>query len=267
MMPRMDGLTLLHGNQAHRRNATVILMTGQGNEDVLLKALRGGATNFFKKPFNVRELIEEIRKVVDFRLEAARSTLFSPHSSWRRRRRSCIPDADSPLLPHHQPDHPPAALPPAGGGDPQPQDRDRGDDHQRHRARQPRHQLRGEEQGHRGGAARRAHCGTGGRAERRAGRRVVITSRLGSDLFEITIRDEGAGIRLAGAARRWPRRTSSRSTAGGSSSRRSISTRSQYNEEGNEVTLRKTRRRRVHGLRIRRNCRSPGRWRSGWRFR
>ncbi|HEY9593165.1 MAG TPA: ATP-binding protein, partial [Spirochaetia bacterium] len=28
--------------------------------------------------FNVRELIDEVRKIVDFRLEAARSTLFSP---------------------------------------------------------------------------------------------------------------------------------------------------------------------------------------------
>ena len=78
MMPRMDGLTLLNEIRRIDRNATVILMTGQGNEDVLLKALRGGATNFFKKPFNVRELIDEIRKVVDFRLEAARSSLFSP---------------------------------------------------------------------------------------------------------------------------------------------------------------------------------------------
>ena len=78
MMPKMDGLTLLHEIKRIDRNATVILMTGQGNEDVLLEALRGGATNFFKKPFNIRELIDEIRKVVEFRLEAARSTLFSP---------------------------------------------------------------------------------------------------------------------------------------------------------------------------------------------
>ena len=80
MMPKMDGLTLLNEIKLIDRNATVILMTGQGNEDVLLKALRGGATNFFKKPFNVRELIEEIRKVVNFRLEAARSTPFLPPS-------------------------------------------------------------------------------------------------------------------------------------------------------------------------------------------
>jgi CheY-like chemotaxis protein/anti-sigma regulatory factor (Ser/Thr protein kinase) len=78
-MPRMDGLRLLTQIRAIDRTAAVILMTGQGNEEILLDALRGGATNFFKKPFAVRELIEEIRKVVSFRLEAARSTLFTPH--------------------------------------------------------------------------------------------------------------------------------------------------------------------------------------------
>jgi CheY-like chemotaxis protein/anti-sigma regulatory factor (Ser/Thr protein kinase) len=98
MMPRMDGLSLLNEIKRIDRNATVILMTGQGNEDVLLKALRGGATNFFKKPFNVRELIEEIRKVVEFRLEAARSSLFSPHLV-EEAKTFVLPHADSPYFP------------------------------------------------------------------------------------------------------------------------------------------------------------------------
>ena len=98
MMPKMDGLALLTEIKRIDRNATVILMTGQGNEDVLLKALRGGATNFFKKPFNVRELIEEIRKVIDFRLEAARSTLFSPFLQ-EETKSFVIPRADSPYFP------------------------------------------------------------------------------------------------------------------------------------------------------------------------
>jgi CheY-like chemotaxis protein/anti-sigma regulatory factor (Ser/Thr protein kinase) len=98
MMPRMDGLALLNEIRRIDRNATVILMTGQGNEDILLKALRGGASNFFKKPFNVRELIEEIRKVVDFRLEAARSSLFSPLME-EETKRFVMPRADSPFFP------------------------------------------------------------------------------------------------------------------------------------------------------------------------
>jgi CheY-like chemotaxis protein/anti-sigma regulatory factor (Ser/Thr protein kinase) len=98
MMPRMDGLMLLNEIRRIDRNATVILMTGQGNEDVLLKALRGGATNFFKKPFNVRELIDEIRKVVEFRLEAARSSLFSPLLV-EETKHFVMPRADSPFFP------------------------------------------------------------------------------------------------------------------------------------------------------------------------
>ena len=98
MMPRMDGLALLNEIKRIDRNATVILMTGQGNEDVLLKALRGGATNFFKKPFNVRELIDEIRTVVDFRIEAARSTLFSPFLM-EETKSFLIPRADSTYFP------------------------------------------------------------------------------------------------------------------------------------------------------------------------
>jgi CheY-like chemotaxis protein len=98
MMPRMDGLALLNEIKRIDRNATVILMTGQGNEDMLLKALRGGATNFFKKPFNVRELIDEIRTVVDFRIEAARSTLFSPFLM-EETKSFLIPRADSAYFP------------------------------------------------------------------------------------------------------------------------------------------------------------------------
>jgi CheY-like chemotaxis protein len=98
MMPKKDGLALLTEIKRIDRNATVILMTGQGNEDVLLRALRGGASNFFKKPFNVRELVDEIRKVVEFRLEAARSSLFSPLLV-EESKTFVIPVADSPYFP------------------------------------------------------------------------------------------------------------------------------------------------------------------------
>jgi anti-sigma regulatory factor (Ser/Thr protein kinase) len=94
----MDGLVLLNEIRRFDRNAIVILMTGQGNEDVLLKALKGGATNFFKKPFNVKELIDEIRKIVEFRLEVARSSLFSPLLV-EETKHFVMPRADSPFFP------------------------------------------------------------------------------------------------------------------------------------------------------------------------
>ncbi len=79
MMPRMDGLTLLQEIKKIDPGAAVILMTGHGNEEILLKALQGGATNFFKKPFNVRALIREIHKIFQYKTEAVRSYLFSPY--------------------------------------------------------------------------------------------------------------------------------------------------------------------------------------------
>jgi len=78
-MPRMDGLTMLTEIHKIDPSAPVILMTGQGNEEILLAALRGGATNFFKKPFSNEELMNEVRRIVGFRLEAERSSLFSPY--------------------------------------------------------------------------------------------------------------------------------------------------------------------------------------------
>lgn len=79
MMPGMDGLELLRRVKRIDRSAAVILMTGMGTADVLLQALRGGATNFFKKPFDVHDLVQEIRSVAEFRREAARAALYTPY--------------------------------------------------------------------------------------------------------------------------------------------------------------------------------------------
>ncbi len=192
MMPRMDGLALLTEVKRIDPNAVVILMTGQGNEDILLHALRGGATNFFKKPFNVRELIEEIRKIVDFRIEAARSTLFSPFLVGEI---EVIRDTARgfALLSHHQPGHPPAAEHHAGRADHQPEDRDRGDDHQRAGARQPGHHVPGKEHGVEDGTLQ-GLLAERGRASDAAGKKIHITSVLSTESFEITIRDEGEGF-------------------------------------------------------------------------
>jgi DNA-binding response OmpR family regulator len=97
-MPRMDGLALLERIKKIDRGAAVILMTGLGNEEVLLQALRGGATNFFKKPFNVSELIQEIRAVAEYRHEAARATFSTPFLE-EETKRFRIPTGDDVYLP------------------------------------------------------------------------------------------------------------------------------------------------------------------------
>jgi len=78
MMPKMDGLTLLREIKKIDMRAAVILMTGHGNEEILLKALRGGAANYFKKPFNVQEIVEVIKNLLQHQLEIDLSHLYSP---------------------------------------------------------------------------------------------------------------------------------------------------------------------------------------------
>lgn len=79
MMPEMDGIGLLHAIRAMDPSAAVILMTGYGNEDVLLEALRGGAVNFFKKPFDFHEVLSVVRSVARQRLSPDPTPFLSSH--------------------------------------------------------------------------------------------------------------------------------------------------------------------------------------------
>ncbi|HVP18743.1 MAG TPA: response regulator [Spirochaetia bacterium] len=191
-MPRMDGLALLTEIRKIDREAAVILMTGQGNEDVLLRALRGGATNFFKKPFNSRELLDEIRRIVSFRQEAAGSARISPY---------LIEETMSFVLPVGAPGHGavvnrimqqlPNILP--------------AEETLNLRIGIEEMITNAVEHGNLGISfeEKSSAIREGRLAEliaertgegRRAGRKVFITSRLAPDLFEVTIRDEGQGF-------------------------------------------------------------------------
>lgn len=69
MLPGLNGLDLLNEVKSDGDQTIVILMTGYGNEEFLLKALRGGATNYFAKPFDYAELLAFIRSVFRHRTE------------------------------------------------------------------------------------------------------------------------------------------------------------------------------------------------------
>jgi DNA-binding response OmpR family regulator len=66
-MPKMNGLTLLKEIKKIDLKAFVILISGFGSEEVLLQALRGGAINFFKKPFKVEEVVDVLHQVLRHR--------------------------------------------------------------------------------------------------------------------------------------------------------------------------------------------------------
>jgi DNA-binding response OmpR family regulator len=54
-MPGMDGLELLARIRRANPETCVVLLTGYGSEDTAVRAMRNGASNYFKKPVNFAE--------------------------------------------------------------------------------------------------------------------------------------------------------------------------------------------------------------------
>ncbi len=71
-MPGMDGLTLLsHINEAYPE-LPVIIMTAHSDLDSAVNAFHGGAFEYLAKPFDVREVVEQVRKACRSHAESTR---------------------------------------------------------------------------------------------------------------------------------------------------------------------------------------------------
>ncbi|MDX3926546.1 MAG: sigma-54 dependent transcriptional regulator [Shinella sp.] len=66
-MPGMDGMTLLQRIREIDAEVPVILVTGHGDVQLAVKAMREGAYDFLEKPFNVEMLAGVIRRAMDRR--------------------------------------------------------------------------------------------------------------------------------------------------------------------------------------------------------
>jgi PAS domain S-box-containing protein len=64
-MPRIDGLEVLRRIREIDENIPVILVTGHGDLENALRALRRGAYDFLLKPINVEILLNTVRKGID----------------------------------------------------------------------------------------------------------------------------------------------------------------------------------------------------------
>jgi two-component system, NtrC family, response regulator HydG len=65
-MPRMDGLTLLrHIQKLPEPRPKVVVMTAQGSETRAIEAIRSGAYDYFKKPFDVEEMMAVARRATE----------------------------------------------------------------------------------------------------------------------------------------------------------------------------------------------------------
>jgi two-component system, NtrC family, C4-dicarboxylate transport response regulator DctD len=66
-MPGMDGMTLLDRVHEVDRDLPVILMTGHGDVQLAVRAMRQGAHDFIEKPFSVSQLTEILARALDYR--------------------------------------------------------------------------------------------------------------------------------------------------------------------------------------------------------
>ncbi|MFC1855239.1 response regulator [Thermodesulfobacteriota bacterium] len=67
-MPKMNGLELLQRMKSSHESIPVILMTGYGSEDTAVEALRLGASNYLKKPFNIMTIADTIEKILYYKV-------------------------------------------------------------------------------------------------------------------------------------------------------------------------------------------------------
>lgn len=64
-MPKMDGFDVLKVIKEKRPETRVIILTGHGDENMVIKALKNGANDYIKKPIHLNHLNESIIKAVE----------------------------------------------------------------------------------------------------------------------------------------------------------------------------------------------------------
>jgi two-component system, chemotaxis family, chemotaxis protein CheY len=70
-MPNMSGVDLL---KAMRQEKTLekipfLLVTGEDNQENLMKAMKAGISNFMTKPYDAKILLEKIERIFTFKKE------------------------------------------------------------------------------------------------------------------------------------------------------------------------------------------------------
>lgn len=65
-MPKKDGLSVLRDTKGNGADVEVIVVTGYGDEEIVVQALREGAVNFLKKPIDIEQMLLAVKKALDF---------------------------------------------------------------------------------------------------------------------------------------------------------------------------------------------------------
>jgi len=75
MMPKMTGIEVTRNIKKFNENADVIVMTGYGTEELVIEALRSGASNYIKKPIAFEDLFQILDNIIIKRQNRERSEL------------------------------------------------------------------------------------------------------------------------------------------------------------------------------------------------
>jgi len=65
-MPEKDGIAVLQETKGAGADVEVIVITGYGDEEVVVQSLRDGAVNFLRKPIDIEQMLLAIQKALDF---------------------------------------------------------------------------------------------------------------------------------------------------------------------------------------------------------
>jgi FixJ family two-component response regulator len=63
-MPGMDGIELLRHVKRINEKTSIVIVTGHGNEELAVAALRAGASNYLKKPLDLGELLRTLSSLM-----------------------------------------------------------------------------------------------------------------------------------------------------------------------------------------------------------
>jgi two-component system response regulator AtoC len=69
-MPDLGGLELVDALRSSNANLPIVLMTAQGSLAVAIEAVTRGATDFIGKPFDIRAVVELLKRLLEARREA-----------------------------------------------------------------------------------------------------------------------------------------------------------------------------------------------------
>jgi len=74
-MPKKNGMEVLHEVKKLSKDCEIIMLTGYGDEDTAIQAMRDGAINYIRKPMDLDQLILATQKAVD-KLHLQRAYLY-----------------------------------------------------------------------------------------------------------------------------------------------------------------------------------------------